>query len=122
MFDDWQADPEYPSLYHMDRDVVVDVARVFPASGIRKDEIPLWVKSCGLLLEPVCHQRERPLPAHDAAVATVPGTNRGTGRPGPNIRGIAQGWNTCTPPTHCQHTIYTPPLGDSCTLQSLDGR
>jgi hypothetical protein len=58
VFDAWQDDRDYPTLYRMDRDVVVDVARVFPASGIRKDELPLWVKSCGLLLDPVMPARQ----------------------------------------------------------------
>lgn len=58
MFDGWQDDRDYPTLYRMDRDVVVDVAHVFPISGIRKDELPLWVKSCGLLLDPVMSARQ----------------------------------------------------------------
>jgi hypothetical protein len=33
-------------------------ARVFPVTGIRKDALPLWVKSCGLLLEPVMLARQ----------------------------------------------------------------
>lgn len=36
----------------------VDVARVFPASGIRKDELHLWVKAGGLLLEPAMSARQ----------------------------------------------------------------
>jgi hypothetical protein len=34
------------------------VARVFAASGIRKDELSLWLNAAGLMLEPVmrgCH-------------------------------------------------------------------
>jgi hypothetical protein len=38
--------------------VRVDVARVFPASGIRKDELHLWVKAGGLLLEPAVSARQ----------------------------------------------------------------
>ena len=55
-------------------------------------------------------------PSHSSPLA------RGqTRRPG---RGIAHVWKTCTPPVERarQATIYTPPLGDSCALQSLDGR
>jgi hypothetical protein len=49
---------EYPTLYRVERDVIVDVARLFPASGVRRDELPLWVKSCGLRLEPSMPARQ----------------------------------------------------------------
>jgi len=42
----------------VERDVIVDVARLFPASGVRRDELPLWVKSCGLRLEPSMPARQ----------------------------------------------------------------
>jgi hypothetical protein len=49
MFEEWQDDPAYPTLYRVDRDVLVDVARVFPGiGGRRQDELPLWVKAGGL--------------------------------------------------------------------------
>ena len=34
------------------------MARIFPATGIRKDELPLWVKACGVLLEPAMPARQ----------------------------------------------------------------
>ena len=103
---------EFPTLFRVDREVRVDVARVFPAGGIRKDELPLWVKACGLLLSLRCRrdrplgsqirrgmagrrgnarqQRQRTLPASDAAVATARGANRRVQHPEPSKRGIAQ--------------------------------
>jgi hypothetical protein len=58
VFDEWQDDPEYPTLYRVDRDVTVDVARLFPANAGRRDELPLWVKSFGLRLEPSMRARQ----------------------------------------------------------------
>ena len=58
MFDSWDDSAEYRTLFRLDREVRVDVARVFPAAGIRKDEIPLWVKSAGVLLEPAMPARQ----------------------------------------------------------------
>jgi hypothetical protein len=58
MFEGWERFAEYPTLYRVERDVIVDVARLFPASGIRRDELPLWVKSCGLRLEPSMPARQ----------------------------------------------------------------
>jgi hypothetical protein len=52
MFDQWYNDDQYPTLYRVDRDVVVDTSRLFPRSAVRRDELPLWVKSFGLQLEP----------------------------------------------------------------------
>ncbi len=58
MFESWEDSAEFPTLFRVDREVRVDVARVFPAGGIRKDELPLWVKACGLLLEPAMSARQ----------------------------------------------------------------
>lgn len=52
MFDHWDNDHAYPTLYFVERDVLVDTSRLFPPSGVRRDELPLWVKSFGLQLEP----------------------------------------------------------------------
>jgi hypothetical protein len=52
MFERWHNDDEYPTLYRLDRDVVVDTSRLLAASTVRRDELPLWVKSFGLRLEP----------------------------------------------------------------------
>jgi hypothetical protein len=45
MFDEWRDDPEYPTLYRIDRDVIVDIARLFPASGVRRDELPVKLRT-----------------------------------------------------------------------------
>ena len=58
MFDSWNDSADYPTLFRLDRQVRVDVARVFPPTGIRKDEIPLWVKSGAVLLEPTMDARQ----------------------------------------------------------------
>src|SRR6516225_10120807 len=58
MFEDWLDDPDYSTLYRVDRDVVVDVSRAFPGiSSRRQDELPLWVKAYALRLEPVMRAR-----------------------------------------------------------------
>lgn len=58
MFESWERSSEFPTLFSVDRQVRVDVGRMFPASGIRKDKLPLWVKACGLVLEPVMPARQ----------------------------------------------------------------
>jgi hypothetical protein len=58
VFDSWEDFTDYRTLFRLDRQVRVDTARLFPATGIRKDEIPLWVKSAGLLLEPSMPARQ----------------------------------------------------------------
>lgn len=58
MFDFWDPSSEFPTLFRVDREVRVNTARIFPTTGIRKDELPLWVQACGLLLEPVMLARQ----------------------------------------------------------------
>ena len=59
MFDGWHQDPECPTLYRVERDVVVDVLRAFPGTGYRRqDELPLWVKASALRLEPLMRARQ----------------------------------------------------------------
>ncbi|VBA34470.1 hypothetical protein [Mycobacterium pseudokansasii] len=58
MFEHWDDSAEFPTLVRVDRQVRLDVARVFPASGLRKDELPLWVKAGGVVLEPVMLARQ----------------------------------------------------------------
>ncbi|MCV6969308.1 hypothetical protein [Mycobacterium bohemicum] len=59
MFDGWQQGPEYPTLYRLERDVVVDVSRALPGTGYRRqDELPLWVKTSALRLEPSMRARQ----------------------------------------------------------------
>lgn len=58
MFEFWEDSSEFPTLFRVDREVRVNAARVFPATGIRKDKLPMWVKACGLLLEPAMLARQ----------------------------------------------------------------
>jgi hypothetical protein len=59
MFESWQNDPDYPTLFRVDREVVVDVSRAFPdIRGRRQDELSLWVKASGLRLEPTMCARQ----------------------------------------------------------------
>jgi hypothetical protein len=40
MFDQWRQTPDYPTLYRVDREVLVDTTRAFPSvTGIRQDEL-----------------------------------------------------------------------------------
>jgi hypothetical protein len=48
----WTSSAEYPTAFRVDRDVIVDIARLFPPSGRRADCIPMWVKVFGVRLEP----------------------------------------------------------------------
>lgn len=53
-FDQWVSSDTYPTLFKADRQVYVDLTRVFPGLGDvtrRHDELPLWVRACGLRLE-----------------------------------------------------------------------
>jgi hypothetical protein len=53
VFDEWRDSTEYPTVYRMQREVRVNISRLFPGfGGRRKDELPLWVKAGGLHLEP----------------------------------------------------------------------
>ena len=59
MFDAWRQDRQYPTLYRLERDVLVDVSRAFPGTGYcRQDELPLWVKTSALRLEPCMRARQ----------------------------------------------------------------
>jgi hypothetical protein len=55
----WKSSAEYPTLFRIDRDVVVDAARLFPPSGRRADCIPMWVKAFGVRLEPQMVGRQK---------------------------------------------------------------
>lgn len=55
MFDYWEDQLcGYRTLHRLNRSVLVDVTRAFPvlAAAPRRDALPLWVKSGGLLLSP----------------------------------------------------------------------
>jgi hypothetical protein len=44
VFEDWDDDPEYPTLYRVDREVIVDVSRAFPGiTRRRQDELALCI-------------------------------------------------------------------------------
>ena len=58
MFDSWIDSTDYRTLFLLDRQVRVDTARLFPPTGIRKDDVPLWVKSAGLLVAPSMPARQ----------------------------------------------------------------
>ena len=45
MFDSWESSDEYATLHRLDREVRVDVARIFPSKAKRKDELPMWDQS-----------------------------------------------------------------------------
>ncbi len=54
-FSDWPEAAEYRTRFSIDRQVWVDMLRVFPGLGScarRQDELALWIKSGGLRLEP----------------------------------------------------------------------
>lgn len=50
MFDKWESIEGYPTLFPCDRPVVVDMGWL-PPSGIRRDELAMWIKSGGLHLD-----------------------------------------------------------------------
>jgi hypothetical protein len=58
VFDSWIDSTDYRTLFLLDRQVRVDTARLFPPTGIRKDDLPLWVKSAGLLVAPSMPARQ----------------------------------------------------------------
>ena len=49
-FDSWESSGEYATLHRLDREVRVDVARIFPSKAKRKDELPMWVTHFGRTL------------------------------------------------------------------------
>lgn len=50
MFEEWENIEGYPTLFSCDRPVVVDTSWL-PASGTRRDELAMWIKSGGLQLD-----------------------------------------------------------------------
>lgn len=55
MFDDWQdMTCGYRTLHRVNRQVLVDVSRAFPAitEAPQRDALPMWVKSGGVVLTP----------------------------------------------------------------------
>lgn len=59
MFDEWVSDPEYPTLFRVDREVVVSTAEALPSSGRKlAGQPPIWVRSFGLQIEPLMQGRQ----------------------------------------------------------------
>jgi hypothetical protein len=53
VFEKWTSSADCPTLYRVERDVLVDVSRLFPDVGQRRqDELPLWVNAHAVRLEP----------------------------------------------------------------------
>jgi hypothetical protein len=53
VFEEWQSDPEYPTLFRVDRDVVVSTAEALPSSSRKlAGQPPAWIKAFGLRIEP----------------------------------------------------------------------
>jgi hypothetical protein len=51
--------PKPHSALSVERDVIVDVSRAFPGAGhVTQDELPLWVKTSALRLEPSMRARQ----------------------------------------------------------------
>lgn len=58
MFELWEQVGDYRTLFRVDRNVRLDIGQIFPCTGVRKDALPLWVRACGLALEPVMPARQ----------------------------------------------------------------
>ena len=52
MFEEWVSDSAYPTLFHVDRLVMVDMQAALPGVGRRMDGVPMWCRSSGLRVEP----------------------------------------------------------------------
>ena len=59
MFEEWRDAVDYQTLFLVNRHVTVDTSHLLPASGVRRDELPLWVKSFGLRIDPQMPGRQR---------------------------------------------------------------
>ncbi len=58
MFDQWVCADDHPTLFVVDRPVLVDMQAALPGVGRRRmGGVPLWCRSSGLRLEP--HMRGR---------------------------------------------------------------
>lgn len=64
MFDDWVADSSFQgqrTLFLVSRDVQIDMWRVMPPTRFdtfRSDQVPMWLKSTGLQIEPIMRGRQ----------------------------------------------------------------
>jgi hypothetical protein len=48
MFDSWKTDPAYPTLFPVNRTVMVNIQVVLPGVGRRMDGVPTWCRDAGL--------------------------------------------------------------------------
>lgn len=58
LFDTWSDEPGYPSLYRVDRPVLVDVGTAFPGLGQRMTGVPMWVRAGAARFEPWMRGRQ----------------------------------------------------------------
>jgi hypothetical protein len=60
VFECWASDPAYPTLFAVDRAVVVNMQAALPGVGRRLDGVPMWCRSQGLRVEPYMSGRQIP--------------------------------------------------------------
>ena len=58
VFDRWVSSPEHPTLYLLDRTVLVDMQAAMPGIGRRMDGVALWCRSSALRIEPFMTGRQ----------------------------------------------------------------
>lgn len=58
IFDRWESDPAYPTLFRVDRPVLVNMQLALPGVGRRLDGVPMWCRSAGLRVEPYMPARQ----------------------------------------------------------------
>ena len=52
MFEEWSRDLAYPTLFPVNRPVVVNMQGALPGVGRRLEGVPMWCRSEGLRVEP----------------------------------------------------------------------
>jgi hypothetical protein len=52
VFEHWEIDCRYPTLFRVNRMVMVDMQAALPGLGRRMDGVPMWCRGAGLRLEP----------------------------------------------------------------------
>ena len=53
MFEHWKSDQTYPTLFPVNRPVLVSMQAALPGVGRRRmDGVPMWCRSSGLRVEP----------------------------------------------------------------------
>jgi hypothetical protein len=71
MFDNWDVGAEYPTLFRVNRRVMVDMQATLPGLGRRMDGVPLWCRGAGLRLEPCMPGRQIAWGASDGGFFAV---------------------------------------------------